>query len=130
MRACAGERRGWRCFHLAGFGVRTKRHSYGDRAGKFGRPEQLHVAFEALGEFEGAHGRAPALHDAADAAAVVAAAGTLVAAGGRCAGVVEAVDADVVTKVAALARVELPALAAFFGGIIAQVRVRVVLRWL
>ena len=93
--------------------------------GKFGRPEQLHVAFHAVEDWRDAHGGAlPGLRDAGHAAEVVAAAKAFVArakaAAGDAAVPVETVDEEVVANVALLAAAELPALCAFFGGIVAQ----------
>ena len=93
--------------------------------GKFGRPEQLHLAFQGVEEWREAHGGAlPGLRNAAHAAEVVAAAKGFLAKAKATAGdaavPVEAVDEDVVASVALTAAAELPALCAFFGGIVAQ----------
>mmetsp|Transcript_2869 Transcript_2869/g.10148 ORF Transcript_2869/g.10148 Transcript_2869/m.10148 type:complete len:1131 (-) Transcript_2869:105-3497(-) len=94
--------------------------------GKFGRPQQLHVAFQAVEAFRDKHGALPALHDAAHADECVAlaeefnAAQKAAADGGARALVLEEVDADVVRTVARLARAELQPLCAVYGGIVAQ----------
>lgn len=93
--------------------------------GKFGRPEQLHVAFQAVEEWREAHGGAlPGLRNATHAAEVVVAAKAFVARAKATAGdaavPIDEVDEAVVSNVALLAAAELPALCAFFGGIVAQ----------
>jgi ubiquitin-activating enzyme E1 len=94
--------------------------------GKFGRGEQLHAAFQAVELFRARHGgELPPLRDAAAAAECVALAREWVAGlagkpGAAFALAPEEVSAEVVSRVAALARAELPALCAFFGGVVAQ----------
>jgi ubiquitin-activating enzyme E1 len=93
--------------------------------GKFGRSEQLHAAFQAVELFRAKHGgQLPPLRDAAAAAECVALAREWVASLGGNPGALaltpEEVSAEVVSRVAALARAELPALCAFFGGVVAQ----------
>jgi ubiquitin-activating enzyme E1 len=93
--------------------------------GKFGRSEQLHVAFQAVELYRAKHGGAlPQTRDAAAAAECVEIAREWVKSLAGKAGALslspEDVQADVVTKVAMLARTELPALCAFFGGVVAQ----------
>jgi len=99
--------------------------------GKFGRPAQLHVAFAAVEAFRTAHGQLPPVRDAAAVAECVALARGFVEAAaassfaGKLALAPADVEADVVARVAALARTELPALCAFFGGVVAQEVVKV-----
>lgn len=96
--------------------------------GKFGRPQQLHVAYQAIEAFRDKHGELPALHDAAHADECVALAEDFNATqraakesgGAPNALVLEEVDGDVVRTVARLARAELQPLCAVYGGIVAQ----------
>ena len=92
--------------------------------GKWGRSEQLHAACQAVELFRARHGQLPPLRDAAAAAECVALArewaGSLAGRAGALALSPEEVSAEVVSRVAALARAELPALCAFFGGVVAQ----------
>ena len=98
--------------------------------GKFGRSEQLHAAFQAVELFRAKHdGALPPLRDTAAAAECVTLAREWVAGIAGKAGALalapEEVTAEVVLRVAALARAELPALCAFFGGVVAQEVVKV-----
>jgi ubiquitin-activating enzyme E1 len=93
--------------------------------GKFGRPAQLHVAFEAVDAFVLANGRLPKADDDADAAAVVEAAKQLCTDARKDGAETQLpevgdVEEDVVAAVARRAVYELQPLAAFFGGILAQ----------
>jgi len=90
-------------------------------AGKWGRSEQLHLAFEGLEAYRRTHGTLPPLRDAAAADAVVAATKAFLAsiAGKPGALAVEA-EEGVARTLALTAAVELPALSAFFGGVVAQ----------
>ncbi|KAG2427387.1 hypothetical protein HYH02_014607 [Chlamydomonas schloesseri] len=94
---------------------------------KLDRPAQLHVAFQALDAFEAEHGRSPRPADAADAAALTAAAEQLNAglAGGSSAKV-EAVDGPLVGKLAHCAGAEVSPMAALFGGVVGQEVVKAV----
>lgn len=98
--------------------------------GKFGRSEQLHVAFHAIELYRSKHdGALPPLRDAAAAEECVTLAKEWLASLNGKPGVVpitpESLEADVVKNVALLARTELPALCAFFGGVVAQEVVKV-----
>lgn len=97
--------------------------------GKFGRSEQLHVAFQAVEMYRSKHGALPPSRDAGAAAECVALARDFVVSikgqEGALAMAPEDVQADVVTMVASLSRHELPALCAFYGGVVAQEVVKV-----
>ncbi len=97
--------------------------------GKFGRTEQLHVAFQAVELYRSRRGALPAVRDKAAADEVVAIAREWLESikGKRGVAVIDPadLDADVVARVAMLARTELPALCAFYGGILAQEVVKV-----
>jgi ubiquitin-activating enzyme E1 len=100
--------------------------------GKFGRPEQLHIAFAAVEAYRTAHGGAlPPLRDASAAAECVELARAFATRSsssgtpGALSLPADQVEAAVVTRVAALARTELSALSAFFGGVVAQEVVKV-----
>lgn len=90
--------------------------------GKFGRPDQLHIAFQAVEDFRGVHGALPTPHNKEHADEVVALAKTFLSRvkGAPGAPQAEEVEESVIRKVAMTAAAELPALAAFFGGIVAQ----------
>ena len=96
--------------------------------GKFGRSEQLHAAWAGLEAFREAHGgELPALHDAAHADEVAEAARAWAASvtggqAGAAPGLLAPADVDaaVARGLSLRARAELPGLAAFFGGVIAQ----------
>jgi ubiquitin-activating enzyme E1 len=89
---------------------------------KWGRPEQLHVAFSAVEAFREKHGRLPQARNWAEATECVQLAKDFA---GRAKAAerglqVEEVDDTVVRNLAILAQFELPALNAFFGGVAAQ----------
>lgn len=94
--------------------------------GKFGRSEQLHVAIEAVEQYRSAHGALPPSRDAAAAAECVALAKAFLASlasspvPGKLSLSVGDLDESIVQRVAMTARAELPALCAFYGGIVAQ----------
>lgn len=95
--------------------------------GKFGRSEQLHVAFAAVEAWRSSHnGALPPVRDASAALECVALARAFVERAsssglpGALAIASDDVDAGVVARVAALSQAELPALCAFFGGVVAQ----------
>jgi ubiquitin-activating enzyme E1 len=91
---------------------------------KFGRPSQLHVAFEALEQFaKDRGGRLPSPHSEADETAVLEAAKAVCKAahdGGDAHQLPEEVEEDIIRTVARFAAFELQPLAAFYGGIVAQ----------
>ncbi len=107
---------------------------------KFTRSGQLHIAFVALQQFQDQHRRLPNIRDAGDADAVVSlakafvssnesvrapwlllvlASANVIPACAQTLGFAE-VEEDVVRQLALLAATELPALCAFFGGVVAQ----------
>lgn len=93
---------------------------------KFGRNEQLHLAHLAIWEFQQKNDRLPGLHSVEDAKTVVDIAKTIAAAHKKQAEdkqevmVVDEVDEKVIEKVALYWQTELTAVAALFGGILAQ----------
>jgi len=90
---------------------------------KFGRPEQLHFAVEAVRAYRTKHGKLPAPRDAGAAAECVLLAKDLNAsrkALGAAALSVEEVEAGVVTNVALFAQCTICPMAAFLGGVVAQ----------
>jgi len=91
---------------------------------KFGRDAVLHLAHAAVWQFQAKNARFPTLHSEEDADAVVAIAkeiNTAAAAAPKdSALVVEGLDENVVRQVSLYYAVELPALAALFGGVVAQ----------
>jgi len=93
---------------------------------KFGRAEQLHFARLALFEFQAAHGRFPALHSEDDAKTMQGLAESILkrhqesAESKQKAMTVDAIEADVVRFVSLYHATELTALAALFGGVLAQ----------
>lgn len=95
---------------------------------KFGRPKQLHVAYEALDEFQARHGRLPAPNNDEEAQEVVTLAQEImrqaaerVAADEAYGGAFpEELEEDVVRKAARHAALELAPVCAFFGGVVAQ----------
>ena len=99
--------------------------------GKFGRPEQLHIAFAAVEAFRTKHGHLPPVRDAAAVAECVTLARNFCETAAASSvpnklSVAPAdVDAAVVTRVAALARSEFSPMSAFFGGVVAQEVVKV-----
>jgi len=86
---------------------------------KFGRDASLHIARVAVWQFQADHGRAPALHSQRDADAVLAIA-QRIAAEHSASLDAAAVDPTIINRVAWYHATELPAMAALFGGIIAQ----------
>lgn len=85
--------------------------------GKFGRPEQLHAAWAGLDAVRASAGGAmPAPHNADAMAAAVEGAKAWAAGPGN--GL--ELEEDVTKQLARYAAVELPALGAFFGGVVAQ----------
>ena len=97
--------------------------------GKFGRSEQLHTSFQAIELYRSKHGKLPAIRDNAAADECVTLAkewlATLKGKEGALALDADSLDAQVVKNVALLANTELPALCAFFGGVVAQEVVKV-----
>lgn len=91
---------------------------------KFGRDAALHLARLAIWKFNESKGRFPALHSEADADEVVKIAESINAENAKLkqgeALVVEGLDLNVVRQIALYNAVELPPLAALFGGIVAQ----------
>ena len=91
---------------------------------KFGRDAVLHLARFAIWKFNESKGRFPALHSEADADEVVKIAEAINADNAKLkqgeALVVEGMDLNVVRQLALYNAVELPPLAALFGGIVAQ----------
>jgi len=92
---------------------------------KFGREIHLHFARVGLFRFQEEHGRWPHLHDEKDADKVVAAAKAIlehhkkiVAEQGKA--IVGDIDEKLIRNVALYARADLTALAALFGGVLAQ----------
>ncbi|CAN3360773.1 ubiquitin-activating enzyme E1 1 [Diutina catenulata] len=81
---------------------------------KMERPAQLHVGFQALDAFEQKHSRLPHPHNADDAEQVLELAEELAE------GHVTSVDKALIKELAFEARGELPAMCAFYGGLIAQ----------
>ena len=100
---------------------------------KFGRSYQLHLALQAVYSFEEKNGHLPKPNDDKDTAAVVAIANRIHEAaklinescGGRVVHTVEAVDEDIIAKVARHAAVNLQPVCVFFGGVVAQEIVKV-----
>jgi ubiquitin-activating enzyme E1 len=93
--------------------------------GKWGRSEQLHAAFQAVELYRARHGgKLPPLRDLAAAEECVTLAkewtASLVNKEGALSLRPEDISGDVVSRVAALSSAELPALCAFFGGVVAQ----------
>jgi ubiquitin-activating enzyme E1 len=89
--------------------------------GKFGRSEQLHIAFRAVHAFQARHGSLPELNNQAHADEVVALAEEINAASKADGGLfVDPLEQDVVKKVSLFARAALSPFAAFWGGIVAQ----------
>jgi ubiquitin-activating enzyme E1 len=89
--------------------------------GKFGRSEQLHIAFKAVRAFQNAHGGLPELNNLHHADEVVQFAVALNAQSKELGGLyVEPLEESVVKKVALYARAALSPFAAFWGGIVAQ----------
>jgi ubiquitin-activating enzyme E1 len=91
--------------------------------GKWGRSEQLHAFFQALGSFRERHaGDLPAPRNAEHAAEVVALAKEFAASLKDKEGALqlEAVDEAALARLAAVAAYELPALGTFFSGVLAQ----------
>jgi len=91
---------------------------------KFGRPEQLHFAVEAIRAYRTKHGQLPACRDAAAVAECVQLAKDANAArqalGADAALFVEELDAGVVEKAVLFARCMICPMAAFLGGVVAQ----------
>ncbi|OMJ81381.1 hypothetical protein SteCoe_18172 [Stentor coeruleus] len=87
--------------------------------GKFGRPEQLHFAHWAVREFQKTHHYLPELFNQGHANEVVLIAKALNEAG-KGTFSVDAIDEDVVRKVALYARAQVSPIASFWGGIMAQ----------
>ncbi|OMJ80020.1 hypothetical protein SteCoe_19844 [Stentor coeruleus] len=87
--------------------------------GKFGRPEQLHFAQWAVREFQKIHHYLPELLNQGHANEVVEIAKALNEAGKESFSV-DAIDEDVVRKVALYARSQVSPIASFWGGIMAQ----------
>jgi ubiquitin-activating enzyme E1 len=89
--------------------------------GKFGRSEQLHIAFRAVHAFQQRHGGLPELSNAAHADEVVAIAEEINAQAKEAGGLyVDPLEHAVVKNVALYARAALSPFAAFWGGIVAQ----------
>ena len=89
--------------------------------GKFGRPEQLHIAHSALRTFQQEHQGLPELLNAEHAEEVVRNARTINAASKDAGDLfVDELDEDVVRKVALYARAQVSPIASFWGGIMAQ----------
>jgi ubiquitin-activating enzyme E1 len=83
--------------------------------GKFGRAEQLHVAFIALNQFIEEHrGRLPHARDESSIAKVIQLAKAVQS------NVIDSVDEEVVRKVVAFASCEFGPMTAFTGGVVAQ----------
>lgn len=91
---------------------------------QFGRDAVLHLARYAIWKFRESQGRFPKLHSEADADHVVKIAEELNAAAAKApkgeALIVEGLDVNVVRQIALYHNVELPPLAALFGGVVAQ----------
>lgn len=93
---------------------------------KFGRAESLHLAMLAVQAFQAKNSKLPALHSAEDAKAVVAIAKDIMAEHGKKnetdpnSHFVIEVDESIITKVCLYHSTELTALAALFGGVVAQ----------
>ena len=90
--------------------------------GKFGRPEQLHIAYQALRAFQADHNRhLPGIHSDEDATEVVRLAREINAASKEAGQFfVEEVEEAVVKKLALYSALHVSPVAAFFGGIVAQ----------
>ena len=89
--------------------------------GKFGRPEQLHIAHLAVREFQSQHNRLPELLSQEDAAAVVVIAHQINSAAKESNGFfVDPLEEDVVKNVSLYAKAQTSPFASFWGGIIAQ----------
>lgn len=87
--------------------------------GKFGRPEQLHFAQWAVREFQKIHHFLPELLNEGHANEVIQIAKALNEAG-KGTFSVDAIDEDVIRKVALYARAQVSPIASFWGGIMAQ----------
>lgn len=94
---------------------------------KFGRSEQLHLATSAVHSYWNKHGKLPTPWDDTAIAEIISIAKAINESTKDKDGAihVDEVDEKVVTNVAGLAAVELPALCAFFGGVVAQEVVKV-----
>ena len=89
--------------------------------GKIGRPEQLHIAGEAIRVFQCENNCLPELLNASHADRLVAIAQAINAAGKAEGGFsVDQVDEEVVRKVSLYARAQVSPIASFWGGIMAQ----------
>ena len=88
---------------------------------KFVRPIQLHLGFQALDAFKIAHdGQLPRPHNEEDAQEVVKATKSLVEKYSQHISSPEDVDEDLIKELAYGARGDLPAMVAFYGGLLAQ----------
>lgn len=90
---------------------------------KFGRPEQLHFAVQAVRAYRTKHGKLPGSRDAAAAAECVQLAKDLNETAkkqGEAALAVAEIEADVVTNTALFAQCVICPMAAFLGGVVAQ----------
>lgn len=89
--------------------------------GKFGRPEQLHIAFRALREYQRRNGRLPYLNNTSQSEEVYHIAVEINSHAKTHNGLyVEEVERSVVEKVALYSRAQISPMAAFWGGIVAQ----------
>ena len=89
--------------------------------GKFGRPEQLHIAYQALRAFQVKHHHLPGIHSVEDATEVVDLAKEINAASKEAGGFfVEEIEEGAVRKLALYSALHVSPLAAFFGGVVAQ----------
>jgi len=91
---------------------------------KFGRDGMLHLARQAVWKFQSEVGRWPALHSEEDATKVVELAKSIAQEQNKMPGgtalVIDEVDTKVIRNFALYYEVELPALTALFGGVVAQ----------
>lgn len=89
---------------------------------KFDRPGQLHAIFSGIEEFRKRNGRLPTVRNKEEADDAIAFTKEFIAAAKAANGNIftDEVPDDVVRSIATLASTELPALSAFFGGVVAQ----------